>query len=226
MDQDIFKLVSKEEDKIRLWQDLADAKGEILCKGKDDNLCNVKALFFNPKTKNLECRFNSSTKLTAREDYLGYIFIGGEKYYFQSTAQFQQEFVVVPLPKELYHLQRRQNYRVHIPTGYKGSFEIKKLRGAAVKTACELLDLSSQGCKLGCSLIKESLQVDDRISGHLHLGSRAPIELEGVVRHVQNDTTKNQQIFGVEWTSLSPILENRLFALTMEIHKEVFKRPV
>lgn len=225
MDQDIFKLVSKEEDKIRLWQDLADAKGEILCKGKDENLCNLKALFFNPKTKSLECRFNSNTKLTAREDYLGYIFIGGEKYYFQSTAQFQQEFVAIPLPKELYHLQRRQNYRVHIPTGYKGSFEINNLRGEIVKTVCDLLDLSSQGCKLGCRASKEGLQVDDRISGHLLLGNRPPIELAGVVRHVQTDTVKNQQIFGVEWAPLSPIVENRLFALTMEIHKEVFKRP-
>ena len=38
MDQEIFKLISKEEDKIRLWEDLADAKGEILCKGKDEIL--------------------------------------------------------------------------------------------------------------------------------------------------------------------------------------------
>ncbi|NUN04150.1 MAG: PilZ domain-containing protein [Bdellovibrio sp.] len=224
MDQEIFKLVSKEEDKIRLWQDLADTKSEILCKGKDDNLCNIKALFFNEKTKSLECRFNSSVRLVLNEEYLGYVFIGGEKYYFQAKAQFNQEYVVIPLPKELYHLQRRQNYRVHIPAGYKGSFEIFSLNSVAGKIACELADLSSQGCKLQCAASKASFKIGDEISGQLILGMRAPIEVQGIIRHVQLDALKKTQTFGVEFTSLSPILENRLFALTMEVHKEVFKR--
>lgn len=224
MDQEIFKLVSKEEDKIRLWEDLADAKGEILCKGKDDNLCNIKALFYNEKTKSLECRFNSPVRLIVNEDYLGYLFIGGEKYYFQAKAQFNQEYVVIPLPKELYHLQRRQNYRVHIPAGYKGSFEILTLNSAAGKITCDLADLSSQGCKLQCAVGKASFKMGDEIAGQLVLGTRAPIELQGIIRHVQMDALKKIQTFGVEFISLNPILENRLFALTMEIHKEVFKR--
>ena len=224
MDQEIFKLISKEEDKIRLWEDLADAKGEILCKGKDENLCNVKALFYNEKTKSLECRFNSSVRLILDEDYLGYVFIGGEKYYFQAKAQFNQEYVVIPLPKELYHLQRRQNYRVHIPAGYKGSFEILSLNSVVGKISCELADLSSKGCKLQCPVSKASFNIDDVISGQLLLGSREPIALQGIIRHVQLDALKKTQTFGVEFTSLNPIVENKLFALTMEVHKEVFKR--
>ncbi|HEY1079214.1 MAG TPA: PilZ domain-containing protein [Bdellovibrio sp.] len=224
MDQEIFKLISKEEDKIRLWEDLADAKGEILCKGKDENLCNIKALFFNEKTKSLECRFNSPVRLVLNEEYLGYVFIGGEKYYFQAKAQFNQEYVVIPLPKELYHLQRRQNYRVHIPAGYKGSFEILSLNSVAGKISCDLADLSSQGCKLQCLVSKASFHVDDVISGQLILGSREPIALQGIIRHLQLDASKKTQTFGVEFTALSPIVENKLFALTMEVHKEVFKR--
>jgi hypothetical protein len=58
------------------------------------------------------------------------------------------------------------------------------------------------------------------------ISKNSPIEISGTVKHIKvDDSNKTLQTFGIEFNSLSSILENKLFALTMEIHKEVFRRP-
>ncbi len=226
MDKDIFTLIGREEEKIKLWQDLAHAKGEILCKGKEDAVAKLRILFFNAKTKSLECAFESSTTLKNDEEYLGHFFLGGEKYYFQAVANVHQGKVVVALPEELYHLQRRQNYRVRIPDGYQAFYNIVLVNEVPQRIIGQLADLSSQGCRVIYRLDAPLMKLNDNVTGHLVIGKRPPIEINGVVRHIKVDEgNKVIQTFGIEFTPLPPIIENKLFAITMEIHKEVFKRP-
>lgn len=226
MDKDIFTLVGREEEKLKLWEDLAQAKGELLCKGQEDAVCKLRVTFFNTKTQCLECSFESSTTLKNQEEYLGHFFLGGEKYYFQTSAQIHQGKVAVPIPAELYHLQRRQNYRVRIPEGYKAFYNLILVNDQPAKITGQLLDLSSQGCRFLSTMTSSSLKMGDAVTGQLIIPKRSPMEIQGVVRHIKvDDLNKDIQTFGIEFTPLTPIVENKLFAITMEIHKEVFKRP-
>ncbi|WII73597.1 PilZ domain-containing protein [Bdellovibrio sp. 22V] len=226
MDKDIFTLIGREEEKAKLWNDLAQAKGELLCKGQEDAVCKLRVSFYNSKSQTLECVFESPTTLKPQEEYLGHFFLGGEKYYFQSVTQIHQGKVIVPLPKELYHLQRRQNYRVRIPEGYQAFYNIILVNANPQKIIGQLADLSSQGCKVVYRLDAPLMKTGDQVTGHLVIGKRAPIEIQGVVRHIKVDEgNKVIQTFGIEFTPLPAIIENKLFAITMEIHKDVFKRP-
>lgn len=226
MDKDIFTLIGRDEEKIRLWQDLAQAKGELLCKGQEDAICKLRVTAYNSKSQSLECVFESSTTLKPQEEYLGHFFLGGEKYYFQTKAQFHQDRVAVPLPKELYHLQRRQNYRVRIPDSYHAFYNIILVNGVAQKITGQLADLSSQGCRVVYRMDNPLMKIGDQVTGHLIIAKRPPIEIQGIVRHIKVDEgNKVIQTFGIEFTPLPPIVENKLFAITMEIHKDVFKRP-
>lgn len=226
MDKDIFTLIGREDEKIKLWQDLAQAKGELLCKGKEESICKLRVSFYNSKTLSLECVVESSTTMANLEEYLGHFFLGGEKYYFQAQAQIHQGKVVVPLPKELYHLQRRQNYRVRIPESYNAFYNIILVNDKPQKISGSLADLSSQGCRVVYRLDAPLMKVGDTVTGLLVIGKRAPMEIQGIVRHIRVDEgNKVIQTFGIEFSPLSPIIENKLFAITMEIHKDVFKRP-
>ncbi|KYG63351.1 hemolysin [Bdellovibrio bacteriovorus] len=226
MDKDIFTLVGREDEKIKLWQDLAQAQGELLCKGKEESICKLRVNFYNSKTKCLECTVESITTLKPQEEYLGHFFLGGEKYYFQGFAQIHQEKVVVPVAEELYHLQRRQNYRVRIPEGYQAFYNIVLVNEQPQKIIGQLADLSSQGCRVIYRMDAPLMKIGDKVTGHLVIGKRSPIEIQGVVRHIKVDEgNKVIQTFGIEFSPLSTMIENKLFALTMEIHKEVFKRP-
>lgn len=91
MDNKNFTLIGRDDEKSKLWEDLAKAKGEILCKGKGDFICKLRIESYNPAAKVLECSTDSANSLLNQENYLGHFFLGGENYYFQATAQVQQE---------------------------------------------------------------------------------------------------------------------------------------
>ncbi|MGE5087384.1 MAG: flagellar brake protein [Bacillota bacterium] len=228
MDQDIFKLVSREEERIKLFSDLAQAFGEVLCKGKAETLCKLRADSYNPKAHLLQCSLEEgSAKLENQESFLGYFFLGGEKYYFEGLATVASDKFYIALPAELFHLQRRQNYRVHIPDGYQAFFNIKSVNNKNQNITGTLGDLSSQGCRVLYKMNTPLMKVGDSIVGNLLISKNSPIEIAGTVKHIKVDeSNKTLQTFGIEFKSLTPILENKLFALTMEIHKEVFRRPV
>lgn len=225
MDKQIFKLITRTDEKIKLWMDLAQIKGEVLCKGKGNSVCKVRIVSYNSKTHSLECHFETRIKLTEKEEYLGHFFIGGEKYYFQSSAHIYLGKMMISLPEELYHLQRRQNYRVPIPDGYPASFNIIKVNNSPQKITGALGDLSSQGCKVVYRMETPMIKVGDSVAGLLSIDKRSSFELTGVVRHIKyEEGNKLIQTFGIEFTPLSPTLENKLFAITMEIHKQLFRR--
>lgn len=226
MDNGIFKLITSIEEKSKLWSDLAQAKGEILCKGAEDVLCKLRVQFYNAKTQCLECLFETPDTLSANEEYLGYFFLGGEKYYFQSIGKIHLDKVIVPIPKDLYHLQRRQNYRVHIPDTYNAFYNIVQINNNPQKITGRLRDLSSQGCRVMYHMDSPLIKMNDKVTGHLIIGKRPPLEIQGVVRHIKVDEANQvTQTFGIEFTPLSAIVENKVFMMTMEIHKEVFLRP-
>ncbi len=164
-------------------------------------VCKLRVTSFNTKTQCLECSFESSTTLKPSEEYLGHFFLGGEKYYFQTTAQVHQGKVAVPIPEELYHLQRRQNYHVRIPDGYKAFYNIVSVNGKPQKIAGQLADLSSQGCRVLYRLDMLLLKVGDTVMGQLVMPQRSPIEIQGILRHVKIDeSNKALQTFGIEFT--------------------------
>lgn len=226
MDQDIFTLIKDERDKIKLWVDLGKAKGEILCKGHDDALCKVRVNFFNSATTALEGVFDGPVQLKDGEEYLGYFFIGGEKYYFQARAQVAANMIVIGIPLELYHLQRRQNYRVRLPEIYPAFYNIVQINSIPQQISGRLADMSSQGCRVVYRMDTPLLKINDKVVGELVINNRAPIEVKGIVRHIKvHEGNKVSQTFGIEFSPLSSILESKLFAITMELHKELFRRP-
>lgn len=227
MDKEVFSLISKEEEKIKLFMDLAHIRGELLCKGNDENLVQLRVTNYNNKAHFVECdRESANATLKHNEEFVGYFFLGGEKYYFQGVAQVHSGKYSLPLPKELYHLQRRQNYRVKVPTSYQSYFNIVSVNGAPQTIVGQVADLSSQGCRVVYRMDNPMMKVGDKVVGHLVIGKRPPMELQGEVRHIKVDEgNKVIQTFGIKFTPLQSIMENKLFAITLEIHKELFKRP-
>jgi c-di-GMP-binding flagellar brake protein YcgR len=226
VDKEIFKQVSRIEERTKLFADMAQAQTEVICKGKGEALCKLRATFWSEKSQNLECTLDSTAVLQNQEEFLGYFFIGGEKYYFEGRVTVAQDKFYIPLPKEMFHLQRRQNYRVRIPEKYQAFFTIGSVNSMPHTVTGNLADLSAQGCKVVHKLTAMQMKVGDKITGHLIIGKNSPIEIQGVIRHIKaEDTLKNLQALGIEFENISPILENKLFALTMEIHKDVFRRP-
>jgi c-di-GMP-binding flagellar brake protein YcgR len=153
-------------------------------------------------------------------------FIGGERYFFSSTVRIEKDQIALRIDQDLFHLQRRQNYRIKIPDAYTATLLISQLNKAGSKLTGQISDLSSGGCRVVMTASTPVLEIGDIISGHIVIGKREPLEIEGTIRHhkLEATTKSSKQTFGVEFRQLDHFLEGKLFAITMDLHREFFSR--
>lgn len=221
--QDIFTKISKPEERAKILRDLAKARGEIMCKGLGESIFKLKA--YKLEKDRLSCLIQSdSAKPTlTQESVIATFNLGSEKYFYQAVAEFEDGEIVFTALFDLFHLQRRQSYRVRVPDSYAGRFEITEINGTAKKISGILFDISSSGCRVVYPQPHPEIKVDDNIKARILIGGRAPIEVEANIRHIKLDSqTKPKQIFGIEFRPLSAQLEHRMFGLTMDLHRELF----
>lgn len=222
---DIFSKVSADE-RMRLFKDLANVRGEVTCKGEGDE---VYRLTVERATAKMELQCSVPFGLTSpkkEKDLLGNFFLGGERYFFKTPVKVDGDVVVLRMDADLFHLQRRQNYRIKIPENYQATLLISAVNRGVVKLTGQLSDLSSGGCRVVLTAGTPMLEPGDIIEGHVVIGKRDSLEIEGTIRHhkVEKGASLTKQVFGVEFKPLSSLLEGRLFAITMDLHREFFSR--
>jgi c-di-GMP-binding flagellar brake protein YcgR len=222
-DKDIFTRV-RAEDTAQLFVDLTKIKGDIVCKGKDDNIIKLKCLVFDSAAQIIECRTETGVPLNKDEEILANFFLGAEKYYFKGRLVSKSGLTQVTVQGDVFHLQRRQTYRVHIPDTHKSFYNIVKVNDRAQAIPGQLADLSGGGCRVIYRLDTPLMKMGDQVTGQLVIGNRAPLEIDGEVRHIKVDATnKVIQTFGIEFKNINSVVENKIFAITMELYKEIFK---
>lgn len=222
---DIFSKVTAEE-RTRLFRDLATARGEVTCKGDRDEIYRLTVERATAKSE-LQCSVPFGLNSPKNEtELLGNFFLGGERYFFKTPVKVDGDVVVLRMDRDLFHLQRRQNYRIKIPENYQATLLISKLNGGTVKLSGQISDLSSGGCRVTLTAADPLLKTDDVLNTHVVIGKRESLEIEGIVRHhkVEKGASTTKQVFGVEFKALSSLLEGKLFAITMDLHREFFSR--
>ncbi len=122
------------------------------------------------------------------------------------------------LGDEIFKLQRRNNFRVAIPSGIKAGFNVSSYRNQPVVkgTSIPLVDLSAKGCRLNWQNLKiEIPKVEDSIAGTLSLASGRPIEVFAQVRVVLPGAVGSAQV-GIEFHNLSQKDEQVLIVACMQ----------
>ncbi|WP_413291621.1 flagellar brake protein [Bdellovibrio sp. HCB337] len=222
---DIFSKVNNEE-RLRLFKDLATIRGEIACKGESDEIYRLTVERTSGKVE-LQCSIPFGLAAPAQEkELLGNFFIGGERYFFKTPVRVEKDVVILRMDGELFHLQRRQNYRIKIPDSYQAHILITAHNKGKVKLKGQIYDLSSGGCRVVFHGADPAIESGDYIDGHIVIGRREPLEIESTVRHhkIEKSGNASKQIFGLEFKSLSTQVEGKLFAITMDLHREFFSR--
>ncbi|MGZ3742604.1 MAG: PilZ domain-containing protein [Pseudobdellovibrionaceae bacterium] len=220
---DIFSKLSAEEG-LRLFKDLANIRGEIICKGDGKDVFRL-TLERAPGKQELHCSVPFGLPRPQKEsDILGNFFIGGERYFFKTSLRNEGNTVILQMA-EVFHLQRRQNYRIKIPDNYQANLLVSRHNNAKVKLKGQLRDLSCGGCRAVFSGEDPLFEKGDVIAGELLIKNREPLEIEGILRYhkLEKNIAKSRQIFGVEF-KLSPLFEGKLYAITMDLHREFFSK--
>lgn len=230
--KEIFKKITKPEEREKLLTDLCNARAEILCKGVSESVFRLKAAqFANGK---LLCALtkNSPPLQNTQENWIANFSLGGDKYFFQGDAHLissgkpnEPSMVYFSASVDLFHLQRRQNYRIKMPASYHARFEVTESNGKpTVKNSGQIDDLSGGGCRVHYAKLPD-FKTDDVVRGKIFAGGKDPIEVTAKVRHIKTDAKSSlPHIFGFEFEPMNAQLENRMFTLTMELHRQFFSR--
>ncbi len=228
MSQNITDIFSKlrPDERVSLFKDLANVRGEITVKGESPTLFRFLVMATSGEQQ-LHCSVPLGFPQPQKEvDVLGSFFLGGERYFFKTPVSIEGDLVILRMDTDLFRLQRRQNYRIKIPESYKASLLISVHNKIPTKLKGQLLDLSSGGCRIALVANAPILESGDRLEGHITIGNRESLEIEATVNHhkIENRASAIKQIFGIEFKPLTSMLEGKLFAITMDLHREFFSR--
>lgn len=226
LNPDVFTRITDRGEKTRLFEDLIKTRGELMAKLPDPSAEVFLLKAYDLDRDAVVCRLNQPTNaLVDSGQVITTFFIGGEKYFLQGDYTRKSDTVTISFSSSLYHLQRREDYRVRIPSSFKALFEIVSLNGQTNKLALPISDLSGGGCRLKVDPKKIKLTVGDELKGHLFLPDRNPIQLVASVRHSRPEAIeKNLLTVGIQFVGLNEPLRHRLAAVVMDLYKEFFIR--
>ncbi len=219
---DIFTRINDGSEKIRLFSDLAKVRGEILAKLAEPSSEMFTLMALEESGKKIHCRLSEShhKPLPAKGSMILTFFVGGEKYFFQSDYLATGENISISTESPLYHLQRREDYRIHIPAGFQAYFEMVSLNGKTQKRAIPLIDLSGGGCRIQVDAKVLPLKSHDELRGHLFMPDRTPITVVGSVRHIKAENHgKGPLTCGIQFVGLTEPLKNKIIATVMDLYR-------
>jgi hypothetical protein len=128
--------------------------------------------------------------------------------------------------KEVYRLQRRNNFRTLVPAAYKIEFRLTSYRASLVGQGAEqgltlrVLDMSAGGMRaLWSEKSKSTPQVGDHLTGILHLTGGRKVELFGQVKTTLPQDLGPVQV-GIEFANISVRDEQALLFVCMQIQRE------
>ncbi|WP_413560299.1 PilZ domain-containing protein [Bdellovibrio sp. HCB209] len=218
----IFKAVNSKEQRNYLFEQLTAIEGEILLKGQEDESEHVNAISMNDGGQ-IQCIITGggNLKFGFNKIITAYFRVNNEKYMFEATA-IPFEGGVNLTVKDLFHLQRRKNFRYTLPTGFQADCLVTIHNQAPSNTTLRLIDLSTEGCAVYSTAEMPTMRLDDRVEAVIFLGDRDPIPVQGFVKNlrVQGD----DMVIGLEFNHIANASEFAITSAIVEMQRTVYKK--
>lgn len=219
----VFKAINSHDDRKFLFEKVASAQCEIWLKDKKEHSILLKALFLNDKG-HLHCQ--TPPGYTWKDDTQNILTatfsLGGEKYLCE-TSVMPHDGAVTLTVVNLFHLQRRKNFRYVLPINYLGSLRVKTVNHKAVNFECKLIDLSTEGCAVMWSMDMNSMQMNDLVEAEICLGDRDPIPVHGYIKNMRMKS-EMEFILGVEFDHLAKASEGKIISALTDLQRELYLR--
>ncbi len=154
--------------------------------------------------------------------------IGVEKYFLKTQLEEGRgEDVSLDMQAELYKLQRRNSFRLNIPSGYQARIEITVRNEKPVKEKYELVDLSGGGFAFELPAGHEpQFKKDEILIGRLVVGPEFKEVVTCIVRHARMVGSRGSGLcrVGAEFQSIKAPVQNELIKLVMDLHRDMFSK--
>jgi len=151
--------------------------------------------------------------------------MGDEKILAQPKYLIRDEQIYLQMDCDFYQLQRREDFRLRIPSSFHSEILITNKNDQNVKYKGSLADISSGGCRYENHRKLFPIASNDTIKGTITFSGRPSVEISGVIRHIAPlPDNPEADLVGIQFQDLSAQSKNRIFALIMDIHRELFTK--
>ncbi|KHD87602.1 MAG: hypothetical protein OM95_13510 [Bdellovibrio sp. ArHS] len=219
----VFKAVNSDSEKQMLLQKVLAKKEVIYLRDKFDRTIALKPVSINSNNQ-IKCHHPEDTTMNTNEKdtFTASVSVDGEKYLFDTHPVISEHYVTLTV-LNLFHLQRRRNYRYVLPENYSAEFVINYLNQTICSQTCRLLDLSTEGCAVEISQGHADLHLEDLVEAEIFLGDREPILVQGVIKNIRiKDETL--LVLGVEFNHMANSSEENIVTSLTDLQRELFFR--
>lgn len=225
-ERELFSAIKVPSERRRILDELVLSRAEILIKG--DELLHRLTPIEITNRKWLVCApdMNIAKDIDPIDNSILVNFaIGADRYFFQSSLQFSPTSIVIELSDELFHLQRRRSMRLSLPAEMSATSNVINHADRSCLHECQILDFSTGGLRLLYPSPSPDFKSGEKLVMVLHFGKRKPFQVVGHIRHsVDKRMNNDQQIFGVEFSEVNRLLENKLLTLQLDLQGEIFRK--
>ncbi|GIL16810.1 MAG: hypothetical protein BroJett040_05610 [Oligoflexia bacterium] len=224
--EDIFLKVKDPKEKESIFQSLSQNHFEMICKSvaKSEEIIILEPLTYMKNT--LTCRRLPEQKPVPEGNLIIQFMVGAEKYLMQTSHSTKDDQIYLDVSSDLFHLQRRNDFRLKLPVGYKAQLQIHEHNQKPLKDVnVTVLDLSGGGCRIEVDTNDLALNLNDTLSCEIKLNKRTPISALAQIKHASPNPL-NPQIYwyGLQFVQLSAPSKNKIIAAVMDVYRELFTR--
>lgn len=153
--------------------------------------------------------------------------LGAEKYFMKAILkEGRGTDIHLDLTTDLFKLQRRNAFRLSIPTGFQAKILLTRRGTVAVKEDYDIGDLSGGGFAFDLTSANPKFQVGERVIGRLLVGNDLKTDFQGTVKHCRMIGSRGSGLcrVGVEFDDLTPAVHNEIINLVMGLHRNLFSK--
>lgn len=154
--------------------------------------------------------------------------IGNEKYFLKTKLEEGRGADIhLDMQSDLYKLQRRNSFRLNIPSGYAARIEIFSRDLKKTKEKHDLVDLSGGGFAFELPAGNEpQFKKGELLSVILQVGPDFRSQIDAVVRHSRMVGSRGSGLcrVGCEFIKIQPAIQNEIVNLVMNIHRDMFSK--
>lgn len=161
--------------------------------------------------------------LRTKEDVIVVMVLEDERFFFKTFAFIDDGQLLFKRKVDFFHLIRRKNKRLKLPTGFEATLMVKRLNGNLSFLRGLVLDFSDTGCRVGLITDLPKIGVGDEITGNLRMGDKRAVEITATVKHhkiARSGAIK--QSFGLQFALPSTHARNVIKALFLDLQRELF----
>jgi hypothetical protein len=223
--QSFFQKVGTRKERERAFILLTQSKASFECQMPGKQIVSITPDYI----KDSYMLVISQSDIPLNQEVIVTFSIGQEKYFMKTvfTPHDFQRHYKMNLEPALFKLQRRNSFRVQIPTEYQAKVYLHHVDGKVASQKFPLFDLSGGGFSFEIPS-NNPFQVlkGQELEGDIEIGGRFKRKFNAVIRHVIKVGSQGSGLskIGTEFSKISATDQQEIVNTVMDIHRDMFSK--